>query len=175
MPVWFAVKNSKYFTDGPKHVFQAIRTSRYLSDELHQVIDPVLQRNAFFPHTKTLLLAMLVDEREHIRDLGYRRILKARQIVPKKRTFRNFATPKINFQVSDYIEIINWNSYVVYPPPMLLDISEDGIKSLVNSVTTPIREIQKFPCHTQAVERCIKLEREASNEVCGHDARDGSI
>ncbi|GBM08072.1 hypothetical protein AVEN_122989-1 [Araneus ventricosus] len=100
---------------------------------------------------------MLVDEREHIWELGHRRILKARQIVPKKKTVRNFVPPKINFQASDYIEIINWNSCVVYPPPMLRDLSEDDIKSLINSETTPIREIQKFPYHTQAVERCIKL------------------
>ncbi|GBL85112.1 hypothetical protein AVEN_221331-1 [Araneus ventricosus] len=117
---------------------------------------------------------MLVDEREHIRDLVYRRILKARQIVPKKKTVRNFVPQKINFQASDYIEI-NWNSCVVYRPPMLRDLSEDDIKSLINSDTTPIREIQKFPCHTQAVERWIKLVTEASNKVCGHDARDGSI
>ncbi|GBN89933.1 hypothetical protein AVEN_41128-1 [Araneus ventricosus] len=125
MPVWFAIKKSKYFTDGPKHVFQAIQTSRYLSDELLQVVDPVIQRNAFFAHAENVLLAMLVDEREHIWELGHRRILKARQIVPKKKTVRNFTPPKINFQASDYNEIINWNSCVVYPPPMLRDLSED--------------------------------------------------
>ncbi|GBN01816.1 hypothetical protein AVEN_268363-1 [Araneus ventricosus] len=118
---------------------------------------------------------MLVDEREHIQELGFRTILKARQIVPKKKTLRNFVPPKINFQASDYIEIINWKSCVVYPPPMLRDLSEDDIKSLINSDTTPIIEIQKFPYHTQAVERCIKLVTEASNKVCGYDARDGSI
>ncbi|GBM91675.1 hypothetical protein AVEN_122282-1 [Araneus ventricosus] len=118
---------------------------------------------------------MLVDEREHIWELSHRRILKARQIVPKKETDRNFVPPKINFQASDYIEIINWNSCVVYPQPMLRDLSEDDIKSLINSETTPIREIQKFPCHTQGVERCIKLVTEASNKVCGHEARDGYI
>ncbi|GBL98177.1 hypothetical protein AVEN_268266-1 [Araneus ventricosus] len=149
MPVWFAIKKSKYFTDGLKHVFQAIQTSRYLSDELLQVVDPVIQRNAFFEHTENVLLAMLVNEREHIQELGYRRILKARQIVPKKKkTVRNFVPPKINFQASDYIEIINC---VVYLPTMLRDLSEDDIKSLINSDTTPVREIQKFPCHTQAV------------------------
>ncbi|GBN46834.1 hypothetical protein AVEN_228689-1 [Araneus ventricosus] len=58
---------------------------------------------------------------------------------------------------------------------MLRDLSEDDIKSLINSETTPIREIQKFPCHTQAVERCIKLVTEASNKACGHEARDGYI
>ncbi|GBN88007.1 hypothetical protein AVEN_218479-1 [Araneus ventricosus] len=145
MPVWFAMKKSKYFTDGLKHVFQAIQTSLYLSDELLQVVDPVIQRNAFFEHTENILLTMLVNEREHIRELGYRKILKARQIVPKKKTVRNFVPPKINFQASDFIEIINWNYCMVYPPPMLRDVIEDDIKSLTNSDTTPIREIQKFP------------------------------
>ncbi|GBN53513.1 hypothetical protein AVEN_269011-1 [Araneus ventricosus] len=134
-----------------------------------------MQRNAFFAHTENVLLAMLVDEREHIRELGYRMILKARQIVPNKKTVRNFVPPKINFQASDYFEIINWNSCVVYPPPMLQDLSADDIKSLINSDTTPIREIENFPCRTQAVERCIKLVTEASNKVCGREARDGYI
>ncbi|GBN60984.1 hypothetical protein AVEN_126032-1 [Araneus ventricosus] len=100
-------------------------------------------------------VAMLVDEREHIQELGYRRILKARETAPKK-TIRNFVPLKINFQASDYIEIINWNSCVVYPPPILRDVSEDYIKSLINSDTKPIREIQNFPCRTQALERCVK-------------------
>ncbi|GBL80259.1 hypothetical protein AVEN_92195-1 [Araneus ventricosus] len=56
---------------------------------------------------------------------------------------------------------------------MLLDLSEDDIKSLINSDTTPIKEIQKFSCHTQVVERCVKLVTEASNKVCGHEDRDG--
>ncbi|GBM75568.1 hypothetical protein AVEN_268565-1 [Araneus ventricosus] len=121
------------------------------------------------------MLAMLVDEREHIWELGHRRILKAKQIVPKKKTVRNFVPPKIKFQASDYIEIINWNYCVVYPPPILRDLSEDDIKSLINSETKPIREIQKFPCHTQAVEMCFKLVTEASNKVSGHESRDGYI
>ncbi|GBN97267.1 hypothetical protein AVEN_25184-1 [Araneus ventricosus] len=58
---------------------------------------------------------------------------------------------------------------------MLRDLSEDYIKSLINSDTTPIREIQKFSCHMQTVERCIKLVTEASNKVCGREARDDYI
>ncbi|GBL98600.1 hypothetical protein AVEN_19667-1 [Araneus ventricosus] len=131
-PVWFEIKKSKYFTDGSKYVFQAIQSSRYLSDELLQVVDPVMQRNAFFEHPENVLLAMLVDDREHIRELGHRRILKA---IVRKKTVRNFVPPKINIQASDYIEIINWNSCVVYPPLMLRDLSEDDIKSLINSDT----------------------------------------
>ena len=36
-------------------------------------------------------------------------------------------------------------------------------------------DFEKFPCHTQAVERCVKLVTEASSKVCGHSARDGFI
>ncbi|CAG9837210.1 unnamed protein product [Diabrotica balteata] len=36
-------------------------------------------------------------------------------------------------------------------------------------------EILKYPCHTQAVERCIKLVTEASVAVCGNTAGDGFI
>ncbi|GBM43831.1 hypothetical protein AVEN_166228-1 [Araneus ventricosus] len=70
---------------------------------------------------------------------------------------------------------MNCNSCVVYPPPMLRDLSGDDMKSLINSTITPIREIQKFPYHTQALKRCIKFVTEASNKVCGHEARNGYI
>lgn len=36
-------------------------------------------------------------------------------------------------------------------------------------------EILRFPCHSQAIERCVKLVTEASSKVCGPEARDGFI
>lgn len=35
--------------------------------------------------------------------------------------------------------------------------------------------LEKFPCHTEAVERCVKLVTEASTSVCGQKKRDGLI
>lgn len=58
---------------------------------------------------------------------------------------------------------------------MLRDLNEYDIKSLINSDTKTIREIQKFSFHTQAVERCVKPVTEGSNKVFGHEARDGYI
>lgn len=62
IPVWFAIKKNSSFIDGPKHVFKAIETSRYLPENLLQIIDPVIERNAFFVHPENLLLAMIMDE-----------------------------------------------------------------------------------------------------------------
>lgn len=73
--------------------------------------------------------------------------LKSKTNRAKKKTVTNFVPPKVNIQASDYIEIINCNACVVYPSSMHSDLCEDDIKSPINSDTTLIRELQKFPCH----------------------------
>jgi len=40
---------------------------------------------------------------------------------------------------------------------------------------TPVIDYPKYPCHTQAVERCVKLVTESAKAVCGVKARDGFI
>ncbi|GBN21527.1 hypothetical protein AVEN_74963-1 [Araneus ventricosus] len=37
-PMWFSIKTSKYFTEGPKLVYQSIQSSRYLPDDLHNIV-----------------------------------------------------------------------------------------------------------------------------------------
>ena len=49
------------------------------------------------------------------------------------------------------------------------------IKKLVKIGEAPIVDFPRFPCHTQAVERCVKLITQASATVCGQKARDGFI
>lgn len=40
---------------------------------------------------------------------------------------------------------LHWNSCPVYYSPMLLDLSEDDIKSFIDSDTTLIRKLRTFP------------------------------
>lgn len=79
VPVWFAIKSKPSCKDGARHIWLTVRLSRLLLPEVRSVIDPVIQRNAYFCHPENLLLAMLADEREHVRQLALRRILKAKQ------------------------------------------------------------------------------------------------
>ena len=79
VPVWFAIKSKPSCKDGARHIWLTVRLSRLLPPEVRSVIDPVIQRNAYFCHPENLLLAMLADEREHVRQLALRRILKAKQ------------------------------------------------------------------------------------------------
>ncbi len=81
-PVWFDIKKNYTVKDGPKHILKVVKTTRHLPDNIKQIIDPVIQRNAFFCHPENMMLAMIMDERPHIRELGYRRMLKSRNEPP---------------------------------------------------------------------------------------------
>ncbi|GBN58164.1 hypothetical protein AVEN_266583-1 [Araneus ventricosus] len=100
MPIWFSIKTSKYFTEGPKFVNQSIQSSRYLPEDLRNLVNPELKRNGFFAHPEYLMLAMTQDKAKLIRELELRRILKARQLDQKRTTIRTFMPPKTHFQGS---------------------------------------------------------------------------
>ncbi|KAF2886685.1 hypothetical protein ILUMI_19488 [Ignelater luminosus] len=59
-------------------------------------------------------------------------------------------------------------------PPLISNTSNGELRNMIRKVPKGI-EITKFPCHTQALERCIKLETDSSGTVCEEDARDGFI
>ena len=50
-----------------------------LSCQKSLIVYEVIQRNSYFSHSGNLLLAMLFDERSHIREFALRRILKSRK------------------------------------------------------------------------------------------------
>lgn len=123
------------------------------------------------------MLAMVQDERNHIRELGLRRILKARQKDAIRKQIRTYLPPKLNFKAKEYTELIDWMKCELSSPPLLKATTDDEIKSYVQSAEVPkwSASFNKFPVHTQAVERCVKLVTEASAKVSGAEARDGFI
>ena len=154
-------------------MWRAIHLSRYLPAELKSVIDPVLKRNGFFAHPENILLTMITDERKHVRELGLRRILKARS--QRTAGVRKFTVPLLNFDSSDYIDMIDWQSTEITEPPLIADVPDTVIVDFVKSGESQVVNFPRFPCHTQAVERCVKLVTQASAAVCGQISRDGFI
>lgn len=70
--------------------------------------------------------------------------------------------------------MIDWSHVEISEPPLTSNISDDELNAMFLEVPDEI-DIVKYPCHTQAVERCIKLVTEASAAVRGHDALEGFI
>ncbi|KAH9627845.1 hypothetical protein HF086_001741 [Spodoptera exigua] len=163
-PIWFEIKLNPTCKDGARHFWKLVYYSRYLPQELQSVVDPVLRRNAVFAHPENLLLSMLSDEQKHVRELAARRILKARK-PSEPRQLRVFEVPKINLNASTYIDLIDWQqSYS--QPPILTNVPDETLHSLVESGGDDEVLFLRLPCHTQAVERAVKTVTEASMQIC---------
>ncbi|CAH1109748.1 unnamed protein product [Psylliodes chrysocephalus] len=134
-PVWFDIKRKSSCCDGGRHVFRMIQLSRYLNNELKVVIDPVIKRNAYFCHPENLLLAMLSDDRPTIRQLGLRRIMKVRTKISTD--VREFVIPGLEFDASEYYELIDCQNCSVTAPPPLSTATDGDIREIIND-TCPV-------------------------------------
>ena len=80
--------------------------------------------------------------------------------------------------------MINWAIENVTESPLNFQINLCNLKfnlsnfcllEYVNEISALVTKLKNYPCHTQAVERCIKLVSEAYEKVCGLTKRNGFI
>ena len=87
---------------------------------------------------------------------------------------RKFVVPKVLFD-ADYYKMIDWQATTISEPPVTRCLSNVTIESYVKSRMLLLGLFPKFPCHTQAVEKAVKLVTEASAWVVDSSERDGYI
>lgn len=105
-PTWFIIMCN--CVDGAPNLWKMVSTSRYLLVKLKAVVDPVLQRNAYFAHPENVILSMLTAKNKGLRVLGCRRIINTR--VFQTSWVKEFIIPQINFNCSSYIELSDWKA-----------------------------------------------------------------
>ena len=133
----------------------------------------VISRNGFFGHHENIILSLLADESSIIRELGLRRVKRAREDkLTQKNGVRKFIIPKINLDANSATELVDWTNSPRTEPPLLTGIEDLDAAFASNTITSLCK---KLPCLTQAVERAVKLVTEASKSVCGSAKRNGVI
>ena len=108
---------------------------------------------------------MVNDENKIIRELGLRRVLRSRKLRNSVTNIRIFKIPNIKFDSDNFYDMIDWQNVVVTPFPLLHDVTWRAINK--GTQISCGNELLNIPCHTQAVERMIKLVTPASSKVCG--------
>lgn len=171
-PTWFYIKYQSNILYGSKHLFRLMHSSKYMEVKSRTIIQACIQTNAFFSHPENILLAMLSDDRRKVRELSVERIIKARSNYDNE-TIRIFEVPTLNFEANDYCDMIFWDNVIVTPPPLLTNYSNESLLQFIENAAK--KDLFPFPCHTQAVERCVKLVTEVSSKVSGEDTRDAFI
>ncbi|XP_052127883.1 uncharacterized protein LOC127750366 [Frankliniella occidentalis] len=115
---------------------------------------------------------MLYDDVEETRIKAGSIIVEARRRQTGTADIRVFRVPKINFEATSYTEMITWPS-TPSAPPILSSLTDEEVIEIATTRARP--SFTGLPCHTQAVERCVKLVTESSSAVCGEKAREGFI
>lgn len=88
---------------------------------------------------------------------------------------RIFLLPNINFEASNYTKLIGWTYRKLSFPPMIENVSIENLEELLNTKGTPKFEFITFPCHSQSVEKIVKLVTGSSTKVYGEENRDNCI
>ena len=115
---------------------------------------------------------MIHDGRKHIQQLGWRRVLNSRE--SKSSNLRDFHLNELNFNATEYYEMISWHDCETSEPSLIMDTARDEVLEYISSGNSTDIGI-KFICRTQAVERNIKLVTETSSLVVGAKARHGFV
>lgn len=86
---------------------------------------------------------------------------------------RYFKIPLHNFDVKNYVELIDCQRNKLSEALLTKIITEEDIKYHI--VQKSIITFEVFPRHTQEVEGIIKKVTDSSLKVCGYEARNGYI
>ena len=125
-----------------------------------------LSNNAFCLLPENLLYAMLCDAAPEVRALALNKIISIREAGSAARI--NKIMP-INFEAENYWELINMESPGIGEPACTMKFSDLELHDMVQNQRKP--DLQVYPCHSQSVERAVKLVSEASTCVYGKERR----
>lgn len=117
---------------------------------------------------------MICDEKKHVRELGWWRILKARSTEAPNSGIRIFKVPSIKFEKETYVDLVKWQTINITEPLGTKHLDCDTFKHFI-STEDKLENIPEFLCHSHAVGRMVEMVTEASLAISGVKARKGYI
>ena len=138
-----------------------------------QCVEQVIQTNAYFAHPENILIAMLHDRRIEVRRLALNHIKESR--LSKCQNLRKFEIPCLIYSANEYFNMIDWRKCKITEPPMTMNMPLEELKDFVEEYHEGDEPLFRFPAHTQAVERTVKLVTETPIQVCDDKAKDERI
>ena len=134
--------------------------------------------NCFYAHSEAILLAMMFDSDNEMKEKSLELILNARKRAKKYKKLRKFVLPKkhLNLEATHYSELLHWEElkpFQISDPPLLKKFSDDQLKKFVQGEIE--LSIGDIPCHSQSVERLVALTSSAASSEIGYAKRHSNI
>ena len=172
-PGWFYIKCHYKFTHEPANLFYQMKLIKTQPLGTQAIVTRVVQRNAYFADPGVMLCGMLESELEVVRSKAISIIKTSRSKPPKPprakvlRKIRKFQIPLLEWDAEAWCDVIDWSKVKVFEPEILSRLSIDTFEGACDEPLC----FPRFPCHSQSVERAVKLVTEAASKVCGGDKR----
>ena len=109
VPMYFNIKYYNSVVYGSVIFCKYITWSQFLEQNLRNIVNQVIKNNSYFAHSENVLLSMLFDDRKEMRDSAIKKILRYRDNVDDSLELRDYNKPDIDFQCSDYTNMIDLN------------------------------------------------------------------
>ena len=135
-----------------------------------------MQRSGYFAHPANVLIAVLRDDNENVRNVGVAKVLALRKQVVEGSANNDdcphllnssliclFDVPTLNLEAYAYYELANVDSYQ-QQPPAIASLTHTEIEECLRK---PL--VLHHPCHNQSVERHVKLVMEAPAQAAGFE------
>lgn len=166
-PMYFNVKYYSSAVYGSTILFKFITWTRFLPPNLVQVVDRVIQDNAYFAHSENILLSMLFDDRMEKRNIAIKKILHYRRDIVDPTELRVYKKPLINFNCTEYTNMIDLNDdTILFEPPFTQSYSYEHLEGYLNYDVPPFDDPQ-IPLHIQGTERHVQLLAATAKRVSG--------
>ena len=166
-PCWFLIKKKNKFTNGPSILFHQMELIKTQTQQVQEIVQPVVQRNAFMAEPGIMLCAMMESYSPETRKKAVDIVLKLRTKPPKKprmrvlRGIRALKVPLLQWSATSWEDMIDWKQASVHEPYIIECMTKEELKA---AKMLP-HIFPAFPVHTQSVERAVKLVTEAASQV----------
>lgn len=164
-PMHFNVKYYGSVVSASVLFYNFIRWTQYLETNLREVVNNVIKDNSYFAHSENILLAMLFDDKKEVRNNAIKKILYYRNNLDDPIHLRVYHKPIINFNCTDYVNMINLNNDdILSEPPFTRSIPYDHLEQYLDYNEQPLPD-PKIPLHIQGTERHVLLLASVSKRV----------
>lgn len=175
-PFWFTIKSQSNFADGARHLFLFTQLISYLPTDLKEVVVKVVDNNSYFLHKENILVSMLTDEQQDIRQAAVDIIMRGRQSSNQPDKIRTFEKPDIDYGARHYTEVVSIDVNDGIEPPIAKILSESDLKLCIEEKDNVVSKmLESIPNHTQAVERLIRVVSQSSKKISDEKKRNEAI
>ncbi|XP_049318586.1 uncharacterized protein LOC125780355 [Bactrocera dorsalis] len=171
VPMHFNVKYYNSVIYGSSLLCKYICSTQYLPQNLREIVNNVVQNNSYFTHSENVLLTMLFDARKEVRQGAIKKMLYYREKLYDPTKLRAYKKPTINFDCTDYVEMINLdNNSILSEPPFTANIPYDHLLEYIEFDNPPLPDPQ-IPPHIQGTERFVQLLTSVSRRTIEKKSR----